>query len=68
MKMFVFSDNNDTCVGLRLAGVDGVVVHTREELAPRLAELLTRDEYGVILVTEKLRREADDLISQVMVR
>lgn len=66
MKMFVFSDNNDTYVGLRLAGVDGVVVHTREELAPKLAELLAGDEYGVILVTEKLHREADDLISGAM--
>ena len=32
MKMFLISDNIDTYTGLRLAGVEGVVVHEREEL------------------------------------
>ena len=32
MKMFLISDNVDTYTGMRLAGVDGVVVHEREEL------------------------------------
>ena len=32
MKMFLVSDNNDTYTGMKLAGVDGVVVHTEEEV------------------------------------
>ena len=32
MKMFLISDNVDTQTGMRLAGVEGVVVHEREEL------------------------------------
>lgn len=32
MKMFLISDNIDTYTGMRLAGVEGVVVHEREEL------------------------------------
>ena len=30
--MFLISDNVDTYTGMRLAGVDGVVVHERNEL------------------------------------
>ena len=30
MKMYLISDNVDTLTGMRLAGVDGVVVHERE--------------------------------------
>ena len=30
MKMYLISDNIDTQTGMRLAGVDGVVVHERE--------------------------------------
>ena len=30
MKMFLISDNIDTYTGMRLAGVEGVVVHERE--------------------------------------
>ena len=36
MKMFLISDNVDTYTGMRLAGVDGVVVHEREELRKAL--------------------------------
>ena len=30
MKMYLISDNIDTYTGMRLAGVEGVVVHERE--------------------------------------
>ena len=32
MKMYLISDNVDTYTGMRLAGVDGIVVHERDEL------------------------------------
>ena len=32
MKMYLISDNVDTLTGMRLAGVDGIVVHERDEL------------------------------------
>ena len=30
MRMFLISDNGDTLTGMRLAGVEGVVVRTRD--------------------------------------
>ena len=32
MKMFLISDNVDTLTGMRLAGVEGCIVHERAEL------------------------------------
>ena len=34
--MYLISDNVDTRTGMRLAGVDGVVVHEREEIIDAL--------------------------------
>ena len=31
MKFFLISDNIDTLIGLRLVGIEGVVVHTRKD-------------------------------------
>ena len=31
MKFFLISDNIDTQMGMRLAGIEGVVVHERQE-------------------------------------
>ena len=36
MKMYLISDNVDTLTGMRLAGVEGVVVHGRKEAKPQL--------------------------------
>ena len=32
MKSFLISDNRDTYVAMRLAGINGVIVHEREEI------------------------------------
>ena len=36
MKMYLISDNIDTWTGMRLAGVEGVVVHKKNELKEAL--------------------------------
>ncbi|MBQ8509780.1 MAG: V-type ATP synthase subunit F [Clostridia bacterium] len=66
MKMYVISDNNDTFTGLKLAGVDGVVVHTEEEVIAAVERVLTDPSVGIILITEKLRTLADSYISGKM--
>ena len=35
MKMYLISDNVDTLTGMRLAGVEGVVVHEKNELTDK---------------------------------
>ena len=37
--MYLISDNIDTLTGMRLAGVDGIVVHEREELPDLIDEI-----------------------------
>ena len=46
MKMYLISDNIDTQTGMRLAGVDGVVVHEREELRTALETALPIKKSG----------------------
>ena len=38
MKLFCISDNIDTRMGMRLTGVEGVVVHTRDEVLSALEQ------------------------------
>ena len=60
--MYLISDNVDTYTGMRLAGVDGVVVHEREELRTALEKVLTDKTVGIVLLTEKFGREFPDII------
>ena len=40
MKMYLISDNIDTLTGMRLAGVEGEVVHGRREANRQLKKIL----------------------------
>ena len=66
MKMFLISDNSDTYTGFKLIGVDGVVVHTRDEVVDTVERLLADHSYGIILITDKLRSLAGDYINTKM--
>ena len=65
MKMYLISDNVDTLTGMRLAGVDGIVVHEREELRTAIENAMNDKSIGVILLTEKFGREFPDLIDEI---
>lgn len=65
MKMFLISDNVDTCTVMRLAGVDGIVVHEREELSRALEKVMTDSTIGIVLLTEKFGREFPEIIDEI---
>ncbi len=65
MKMYLISDNVDTLTGMRLAGIDGVVVHEREEFQEALEGALSNEEIGVLLLTEKFGRDWPELVNSV---
>ena len=65
MKMFLISDNVDTLTGMRLAGVEGCIVHERAELRKALEDAIANKENGIILLTEKFGREFPHIIDDV---
>jgi V/A-type H+-transporting ATPase subunit F len=54
MKVFMISDNTHTLTGMRLSGIEGVVVHEREEILKELAKVKKNRDIGIILITELL--------------
>lgn len=65
MKMYLISDNVDTLTGMRLTGVDGVIVHEREELREAIEKAMNDPSIGIVLLTEKFGREFPDLINEI---
>ncbi len=62
MRFYLISDNVDTKVGLRLAGIQGVVVHEREEVKNALNKAIAMEDVAVILITETLLALCPDMI------
>lgn len=65
MKMYLISDNIDTCTGMRLAGIEGAVVHEKQQLKEELDKVLANKEIGIVLLTEKFGKEFPDIIDNV---
>ncbi len=57
MKLYLISDNIDTKVGMRLAGIEGVVVHTKEALHEAVENALSDSSLGILIFTEKAAAE-----------
>ena len=65
MKMYLISDNIDSYTGMRLAGVEGAVVHEKQELKAEIDKVLADKEIGILLLTEKFGRDFPDVVNNV---
>lgn len=54
MKFYLLSDNVDTLMGMRLAGIDGIVIHQKDEVLSCLDKAMNNKDVAVVLITEKL--------------
>jgi V/A-type H+-transporting ATPase subunit F len=68
MRTFLISDNRDTLVGMRLAGIKGVLVNDKKEAEKLLDSLLENKEAGIIIITEKLGEKLRNKISYIKQR
>lgn len=62
MKFYLISDNDDTKVGMRLAGISGVLAHDEQEVKDALNAAMEMDDVAVILMTEKLVKLCPELV------
>lgn len=68
MKFALISDNIDTEIGLRLAGIEGIVVKNREEVLAALNEYIQDDSIGVVLMTTKIVQLCPDVIADMKLK
>ena len=62
MRFFLVSDNIDTFTGMRLAGIEGIVVHEDSEVRQALQSAMDNPDIGIVLITEKLVSICPDLV------
>ena len=65
MRMYLISDNVDTRVGMRLAGIEGEVVHEYDEVRQALERVCGAEDIGIVLMTKKLITLCKDVVYDI---
>ena len=65
MRFYLISDNIDTQMGMRLAGIEGVVAHTESEVGDALDYAVGNEDIAVVLMTEKLAQLCRERIREI---
>ena len=68
MRFHLISDNVDTLVGLRLAGISGVVVHEEKEVRDALTQAMEMDDVAIVLMTERLVKICPELVYELKLK
>ena len=68
MKFFLLTDNIDTMMGMRLVGIEGVVIHERKEVLEELDKAVNNKEYAILMITSKLVDLCPEVISELKLK
>ncbi|MBU3090697.1 V-type ATP synthase subunit F [Clostridium sp. CM028] len=65
MTSYLISDNVDTFVGMKMAGIEGIVLHEKEKILEKIKELKKNQGIGIIIITEKIALLIPDEVSVI---
>lgn len=65
MRTILISDNNDTLVGMRLAGIEAILAKQPEEIREALDYVLSHEEFGILIVTEHIFEIAKEELMEI---
>ena len=65
MRMFLLSSDEDTVTGMRLAGIEGMVVKSRDELLAEAERAEKDPDIGILLVTNTVGQLYADSIVEI---
>ena len=68
MRCYLLSDNSDTLMGMRLAGIEGEIIHGQDELHAALSRMMQTEDVAVIMLTEKLAALCEEEVQALKAR
>lgn len=68
MKSFLICNDQETLVGMRLAGVQGVILNEREAVLNTIHEKIKDDETGIIIITKAVMALAEKEIMAIKLK
>lgn len=68
MRSYLISDDQDTLIGMRLAGIKGVIADSKEEVLKEIDDVIENDEIKILIVTEPILIMAEEEIMELKIK
>jgi V/A-type H+-transporting ATPase subunit F len=68
MRSIVLADQEDTLVGLRLAGIEGEYVDDKDVLLTKIDDYINDETIGIIIITKHLMDMAEEKILELKLK
>lgn len=65
MELYLLTDNQDTLTGLRLAGIEGKIVTSAEQITEQTSALLQNSNIGIILISPNVHSMCKDFFMEL---
>ena len=68
MKAYLVSDNHDSLVGMRLAGIEGTLVHTPDAAYEAISAAIKMRDLAILAITEGAAKLSPEIVQQLRER
>ncbi|MBI9015044.1 MAG: V-type ATP synthase subunit F [Clostridiales bacterium] len=65
MESYLISDNEETLIGMKMAGISGELLTENHEILARIDELILDPKIGIVILTHKTKEKIEE---EVMIR
>ena len=68
MKSVVLANQKETIVGLRLAGIEGILIKDPKKVVPQVNVLINDSSVGTIMITQALFKENQEVLLEMKLK
>jgi|LGOV01.1.fsa_nt_gb V/A-type H+-transporting ATPase subunit F len=60
MESYLISDNEETLLGMKLAGIEGELMQDDELILKKIDELINNPQIGIVILTHRIKVRLED--------
>lgn len=64
MESYLISDNEETLIGMRMAGISGEILSDPEQIINKIDELIETPNIGIIILTHTIKEMVEDEVME----
>ncbi len=66
MKIYCISDSLETAIGMKLAGVESVVLNSKDEIDKKIDEVSNNQDIGILVISKEIYQMSKEKLDNII--